>query len=136
MSVARPPAWPMGEIVALDVGGTAVKCGVVQGASNAGWLRDVRHVARQPIDSAASAEAIADRLADIANGLLAQCRDPAFVVLALLRALRLCAGHPAPRGPGEVPCPVRRGPQGPHRAAAEPGHADPVPERRGRRGAG
>jgi glucokinase len=82
MSVVRPPAWPMGEIVALDVGGTAVKCGVVQGASNAGWLPDVRHVARQPIDGAASAEAIADQLADIANGLLAQCRDPAFVVLA------------------------------------------------------
>lgn len=82
MSLPRPAAWPKGEIVALDVGGTAVKCGIVQGAGDGVALPDVRCVARHPIDSAACAAAIADRLADIANGLLTQCRAPAFVVLA------------------------------------------------------
>jgi len=83
MSAERWPPWPRGEVIALDVGGSSVKCGIVAGAgTQAGGMPPARDVARHLIDSGAAAERMADRLAEIARGLIAQCRDPAFIAIA------------------------------------------------------
>lgn len=76
-------SWPRGGIVVLDVGGTAVKSGLVLGRGRLlRELPEVLHAKRQPLDSGAPAEAIADLLAGIVNGHLAACADAALLAIA------------------------------------------------------
>ncbi len=99
------------EIVALDVGGTAVKSGVLLGdpAEVARVLaRDpvrasevLAHLEREAIDSAAGREAIVARLAEICDRQTARCARPEVIAIGFPGPCDYERGIPLLRGLGK-----------------------------------
>lgn len=99
------------EIVALDVGGTAVKSGVLRGdpaeaarvlAHESGRAAEVLgHLEREPIDSAAAPEAIVARLAAICDRQTARCTRPVALAFAFPGPCDYARGIPLLTGLGK-----------------------------------
>lgn len=81
------------EIVTLDIGGTAVKSGVLvrdvvrRALSASDWETDeaiscLRHLDRSPIFSEASADAIVDRIGSVCEQQISRCRVPVAIAAA------------------------------------------------------